>query len=136
MLPALEPLETVTEMEVLAVEPEESVARAVRVCGALESEVVLRLKDQLVVPEAVEKLPLSTCTATELRATASEAVPETVMVPETVAPLAGEEIATTGAEPAGLTVSVAALLVRLPAELLITTVNCDPLSEAVVAGVV
>jgi hypothetical protein len=90
----------------------------------------------LEVPEAVEKAPPSTCTATELRATESEAVPETVMVPETVAPLAGEEMATTGVEEAGLTVSVAALLVTLPAELLITTVNWDPLSEVVVAGVV
>lgn len=34
------------------------------------------------------------------------------------------------------TVSVAALLVTLPAELLTTTVNCAPLSEPVVAGVV
>jgi len=35
-----------------------------------------------------------------------------------------------------LTVSVAALLVALPAVLLITTVNCAPLSAPVVAGVV
>src|SRR5258708_34845506 len=35
-----------------------------------------------------------------------------------------------------LTVSVAALLVTLPAELLTVTVNCAPLSELVVAGVV
>lgn len=34
------------------------------------------------------------------------------------------------------TVSVAELLVRLPAALLTTTENCEPLSEAVVAGVV
>lgn len=33
------------------------------------------------------------------------------------------------------TVSVAALLVTLPAELLIATVNCVPLSELVLAGV-
>jgi hypothetical protein len=37
---------------------------------------------------------------------------------------------------AEFTVSVAALLVALPAELLTTTVNCVPLSELVVAGVV
>ncbi len=37
---------------------------------------------------------------------------------------------------AALTVNVATLLVTLPAELLKTTVNCEPLSEAVVAGVV
>jgi hypothetical protein len=34
------------------------------------------------------------------------------------------------------TVSVAALLVTFPTELLTTTVNCDPLSAAVVTGVV
>jgi hypothetical protein len=37
---------------------------------------------------------------------------------------------------AEFTVSVAALLVTLPAELLTVTVSCDPLSELVVAGVV
>ena len=41
-----------------------------------------------------------------------------------------------GATGAGLTVSVAALLVTLPAELLTTTVNCAPLSAVVSAGVV
>ena len=41
-----------------------------------------------------------------------------------------------GATGAGLTVSVAALLVALPAELVTTTVNWEPLSEVVSAGVV
>ena len=41
-----------------------------------------------------------------------------------------------GATGAGLTVSVAALLVTVPAELLTTTVNCAPLAEVVSAGVV
>jgi hypothetical protein len=41
-----------------------------------------------------------------------------------------------GATGAALTVRVAALLVTLPAALLTTTVNCAPLSELVVAGVV
>jgi hypothetical protein len=36
----------------------------------------------------------------------------------------------------GLTVSVAALLFALPAELLATTTNCAPLSEELVGGVV
>jgi len=36
----------------------------------------------------------------------------------------------------GLTVSVAALLVALPTELLTMTVNCAPLSDVVSAGVV
>jgi hypothetical protein len=56
----------------------------------LERELVLREKDQLEVPEALEKLPLSTETCTEVIATLSEAVPVTLRVPETVAPLAGE----------------------------------------------
>jgi hypothetical protein len=41
-----------------------------------------------------------------------------------------------GATGAALTVRVAALLVVLPVVLVITTVNCAPLSEVVVAGVV
>lgn len=92
------PLEfdTLTETEVLAVVPRVSVARAVSVCAALEREVVSRLKDQLVVPEAREKVPPSTRTWTELTPRGSEATPETVIVPETVAPLVGEEMATVG----------------------------------------
>jgi hypothetical protein len=41
-----------------------------------------------------------------------------------------------GATGAGFTVKVAALLVAVPAELLTTTTNVDPLSAVVVAGVV
>ena len=41
-----------------------------------------------------------------------------------------------GATGAALTVRVATLLVTLPAVLLTTTVNCAPLSELVVTGVV
>jgi hypothetical protein len=41
-----------------------------------------------------------------------------------------------GATGAGFTVSVAEALVTVPAELLTTTVNVDPLSAVVVAGVV
>src|SRR5260370_2248711 len=40
-----------------------------------------------------------------------------------------------GATGAGFTVSVAALLVTVPAEFLTTTANADPLSAVVVAGV-
>jgi hypothetical protein len=40
-----------------------------------------------------------------------------------------------GATGAVFTVSVAAALVTVPAVLLTTTVNCAPLSEVVVAGV-
>jgi len=65
-----------------------------------------------------------------------EALAATLTVPETVAPFAGEVIETVGGVVPELTVSVAALLVALPAVLLTTTVNCVPLSELVVAGVV
>ena len=41
-----------------------------------------------------------------------------------------------GATPAALSVSVAALLVALPALFVTTTINSEPLSELVVAGVV
>src|SRR6267378_2962686 len=86
----------VSLVEPLPVVPGVSVARAVSVCAALEREVVSRLKDQLVVPEAREKVPPSTRTWTELTPRGSEATPETVIVPETVAPLVGEEMATVG----------------------------------------
>jgi hypothetical protein len=45
-------------------------------------------------------------------------------------------VAIVGATAAGFTVNVAALLVTLPAELLTTTWNFDPLSVVDVAGVV
>ena len=41
-----------------------------------------------------------------------------------------------GGTAAAVTIRVAALLVAFTTELLTTTVNCDPLSEAVVTGVV
>jgi hypothetical protein len=84
--------------ELVAVIPAASVTFAFRVCGAFEREPVLREKDQLVVPEALEKEPPSTESCTELRVTESEAVPETAMVPETVEPLEGEEMETEGEE--------------------------------------
>jgi hypothetical protein len=55
--------------------------------------------------------------------------------PEVTVRLAGS-VVIEGATAAGFTVSVAALLVTLPAELLTTTVNCAPLSELLVGGVV
>ena len=72
-------------------------AFAEREWAPLEREAVLRLKVQLLVPEALEKLPPSTATCTELMLTESEAVPEMLMEPETVAPLTGEVMATEGA---------------------------------------
>ena len=56
------------------------------------------------------------------------------MVPETVAPFVGEVMET--ASETAFTVSVAALLVTLPAELLTTTWNVEALSVLVVVGVV
>ena len=85
-----------TKGELLAETPAASVTLAVNVCEPFASEAVLRLKDQLLVPDALEKLPPSTATCTAVRATESEAVPETLIVPETVEPLAGEVIATVG----------------------------------------
>ncbi len=57
------------------------------------------------------------------------------MVPETLEPFVGEVMETTSGATT-FTVSVAALLVTLPTELLTTTWNVEPLSVLVVAGVV
>src|SRR5438309_6020243 len=71
--------------ELVAELPEESFTFAVSVCAPLVRELVLREKDQLEVPEALAKAPPSTETWTEVMARPSEATPETVVVPETVA---------------------------------------------------
>jgi len=64
-----------------------------------------------------------------------EAVTEKVVVcPAVTVRLAGCELID-GATGLAVTVRVAALLPTLPAELLTTTVNCDPLSAETVAGV-
>ena len=96
---ASEPLLTVIATGELVVEtPALSVALAVRVWEPLERELVLRDMDQLEVPEVLAKKPLSTESCTELMATLSEAVPETVVMPETVEPLEGEVMVTDGEE--------------------------------------
>jgi len=82
--------------ELVAELPEESFTFAVSVCAPLERELVLREKDQLMVPEAFEKAPPSTESCTEVMGRPSEATPETVVVPERVAPLAGLLIDTVG----------------------------------------
>ena len=82
--------------ELVADNPAESLTLAERVCDPLEKELVLREKDQLVVPEALAKAPPSTETCTEVMVRPSEATPETVVVPETVAPFAGLLIDTVG----------------------------------------
>lgn len=91
------PLLTVIETgELVALEPAESVTVAVIVCAPFERDEVLREKDQLLVPLAAEGEPLSTATWTEEMLTLSEALPETVIVPETVAPPAGDEMEMAG----------------------------------------
>ena len=93
----VEPLFTVMFTgELVAELPAELLTLAERVCDPLEKELVLREKDQLVVPEALAKAPPSTETCTEVMVRPSEATPETVVVPETVAPFAGLLIDTVG----------------------------------------
>ena len=104
----VEPLFTVMlTRELVAELPEESFTFAVSVCAPLERELVLREKDQLEVPEALAKAPPSTESWTEVMARPSEATPETVVVPETVAPFAGLLIETEGAA------AVTTLMLRL-----------------------
>ena len=57
---------------------------------------VLSEKDQLVVPEAMLQVPLSTFTSTFATATLSEAVPETNVEPDTVELLMGKLRTTPG----------------------------------------
>ena len=64
-----------------------------------------------------------------------EAASVALYAPERVAP-GSELVVICNVEEAAFTVRVAALLVALPLALLTTTVNCAPLSELVVAGVV
>ena len=62
--------------------------------------------------------------------------PRMLLVPESKFPKLKLVALTLSRWVAGFTVSVAALLVTLPAELLTTTVNCSPVSDVLVAGVV
>ena len=104
----VEPLFTVMFTgELVAELPAELLTLADRVCDPLEKELVLREKDQLVVPEALAKAPPSTESWTEVMARPSEATPETVVVPETVAPLLGLLMETAGAA------AVTTLMLRL-----------------------
>ena len=64
-------------------------------------------------------------------------MPRVLLLPVFTLPkLRVDVLAVSGPGGTALTVSVATLLVMLPAELLTTTLNCAPLSAAVVAGVV
>jgi hypothetical protein len=95
--PAVDVLFTVTSTsELVADLPAESVTFALNVCEPFERELVSREKDQFTVPEAFANPPPSTDTCTELIAIVSEAVPVTEIVPEIVAPLAGDAMDTEG----------------------------------------
>jgi hypothetical protein len=127
---------TVIEITLLkAVTPELSVALAVSVWLALLKDAVSRLKLQLSVPEALEKPPLSTATWTEDIERLLEAVPDTVIVPDTVAPLAGAVIDTAGGATALFTVTVSpALVVLVPAVSFATALSvCEPFELFVVS---
>jgi hypothetical protein len=101
--------------------PAESLTLAERVWEPLERELVLREKDQLEVPEALAKEPPSTESWTEVMARPSEATPETVVVPERVAPLAGLLIDTVGGA------AVTTLILRLA--------EAEPLTASLTATV-
>src|SRR6266853_1286614 len=108
MAEALEPPDQTKLTRGLVAElPAESLTLAERVWEPLERELVLREKDQLEVPEALAKEPPSTESWTEVMARPSEATPETVVVPERVAPLAGLLMETEGAA------AVTTLILRL-----------------------
>src|SRR6266540_4001379 len=75
--------------------PAASVERAATEWAPFESEAVLTLKDHVLVP-AGEKLLPSTRAWTVASRTLSEAVPETIVLPDTVVPDVGSVIATVG----------------------------------------
>ena len=107
-LVAVEALLTeISTRELVAELPAESLTLAEREWVPSERELVLRLTDQLVVPEAFTKAPPSTDSCTELIVKPSEATPETEIVPETVELLAGLEMETEGAA------AVTTLMLRL-----------------------
>src|SRR5438132_12156767 len=92
-----EPLLTFTVLVAIADKfPAPSFAWAPIVWEPLASVVVSIPKVQLFVPVAFKKLPESMRTCTAVTPTLSEAVPDTVAVPETVDPEAGAEIVSVG----------------------------------------
>ena len=128
----VEPLFTVILTgELVAELPEESFTFAESECGPLERELVLREKDQLVVPEALAKEPPSTETWTEVMARPSEATPETVVVPERVAPLAGLLINTVGGAAVTTLILRLAEAEALAASLTATVKGNDPATVGV-----
>lgn len=94
---------TVTRMLAVVVFRRVSVARAAMVWLPFARLLVLRAKVQLEpLRDAGWNLPESTATATELTPYLADAVPETVMLPKTVAPAAGDWMLTE-TEPEALT---------------------------------
>jgi hypothetical protein len=105
---------------------------------------VLIVKVVLVAPAGTATLE-GTLAAALLLETATTAPPAgagplnvTVAVEDCEPPttLAGFSVKEDAVGRGGFTVSVAGVLVTLPAKLLTTTVNCAPVSEMIVAGVV
>src|SRR4051794_23523924 len=110
--------DTVTVTDAVLVLPDASVARVVMVCDPSDSAVVPSAYVQLVVPDAAAHAPPSTATSTRETLASSDAEPLTVTVPLTVAPLAGDEMATDGAvvsATAFCTVTVSDVVRTLPA---------------------
>src|SRR2546428_9096669 len=84
-------LPTVTVTLAAAALPEESVARAEIVCEALVAVVLSHDALHDPVPDASCHAPPSTETSTRVTLALSEAVPDTLTVPPTVAPDEGDE---------------------------------------------
>jgi hypothetical protein len=105
---------TVTEIEVLsAVLPALSVVFATREWEPFDKEAVSRLNVQLLVPIAIAKLAPSTDSWTKEIDRLLEAVPDTVTIPDTVDPFAGDVIVTTGGATVLFTVTRSLALVVL-----------------------
>ena len=124
---------TVTATEVV-VFPAASRATAVKVCEPLATDVVFHETEYGAVVSSVPRLAPSSRNCTPTTPTLSAAVAVTVIVPLTVAPLAGDVRLTVGGVLSFDTVTVtAADVVTLPAASRATAVRlCDPLVAVVV----
>jgi hypothetical protein len=120
---------TVTETPADRTLPDVSVARAVSVCEPLARPVVSHDHDHDAVPVAVCQAPPSTWIATDATETLSDAEPDTVTVPPTVAPAVGAENETLGAVVSPLLIVTDSMAVELlPSESVARASSvCDPL---------
>src|SRR5580658_3558301 len=122
---------TVTETaELVALLPAVSMATAVRECLPLISVAVLRDTEYGALVSRAPRFEPSTWNCTLATATLSEALAVTVMVPETVAPEAGEVMETLGGVVSALftVMETAELVALLPAVSMATAVReCLPL---------